>query len=69
MLVESFIGVDLAETTAAVTALAVLVQDSEIADNIDHSFLVYVDHALGTVVRDAFPTPVSIEVGRPWASR
>lgn len=110
-LVESFIGVDLAETTAALTTLAVLVQDPQVVDDIDQelahrrqpmplwlrglrelrvskahlmsaddhlganvvlgiewsggqgaSFLVYVDHALGTVVRDAFPTPVPIEV-------
>lgn len=110
-LVESFIGVDLAETTAALTTLAVLVQDPAIVDDIETelahrrqpmplwlrdleelrvtkahlmsaegdlganvvlgiewsggqgaSFLVYVDHTLGTVVRDAFPTPVPIEV-------
>ena len=34
-LVESLIGVDLAETTAALTTLPVLVQDPEIVDDID----------------------------------
>ena len=109
-LVESFIGVDLAETTAALTALAVLVQDDDVVADIEQelshrtqpmplwlrdlrettvssaqlmtaqgdrgenvllgiewsggggsAFLVYVDHLLGTVVRDAFPTPVPID--------
>ncbi|GAA2158617.1 DUF6398 domain-containing protein [Humibacillus xanthopallidus] len=108
--VESFIGIDLAETTAALNALAVLVRDAEMVGDIDAelahrrqpmplwlrdlrdtrvtkahlmaadgdrganvvlgldwsgghgaTFLVYVDHARGTVVRDAFPVPAPIE--------
>ena len=109
-LVETFIGVDLAETTAALSVLAVLVDDEHLVADIEAelshrrqpmplwlrglretrvtgaslmsavgdrgvnvvlglswagggggAFLVYVDHLLGTVVRDAFPAPESIE--------
>ncbi|NUR80883.1 MAG: hypothetical protein HOQ21_10610, partial [Dermatophilaceae bacterium] len=110
-LVESFIGVDLAETTAALSVLAVLLDDAEMVTDIEQelahrtqpmplwlrglretrvhdarlmdmpddtgqdlllgldwsgggsaTYVVYVDHGRGTVVRDAFPTPVSIDV-------
>lgn len=108
-LVESFIGVDLAETTAALHVLAVLVRDEDLVREIDAelghrtqpmplwlrdirdtrvrraavvsaeddigediilgiewagageaSFLTYIDHAAGTVVKDAFPAPMSV---------
>ncbi len=109
-LVETFIGVDLAETTAALSVLAVLVDDEHLVADIESelshrrqpmplwlrglretrvsgaslmsavgdrgvnvvlglswagggggAFLVYVDHLLGTVVKDAFPAPESME--------
>jgi hypothetical protein len=107
-LVESFIGVDLAETTAALHALQVLVPDTEVVsairaelgrrrqpmplwlkgigdtrvsgaammgtgpgDNIllgidwdgggSTTYVVYVDHTRGTVVRDAFPVPLTLD--------
>ena len=107
-LVESFIGVDLAETTAALHALQVLVPDTDVVnairaelgrrrqpmplwlkgiddtrvsgaaimgtgpgDNIllgidwsgggSTTYVVYVDHTRGTVVRDAFPVPLNLD--------
>lgn len=107
-LVESFIGVDLAETTAALHALQVLVPDTDVVsairaelgrrrqpmplwlkgigdtrvsgaaimgtgpgDNIllgidwdgggSTTYVVYVDHTRGTVVRDAFPVPLTLD--------
>jgi hypothetical protein len=107
-LVESFIGVDLAETTAALHALQVLVTDTDVVsairaelgrrrqpmplwlkgigdtrvsgaammgtgpgDNIllgvdwdgggSTTYVVYVDHTRGTVVRDAFPVPLTLD--------
>jgi hypothetical protein len=108
-LVDSFIGVDLAETTAALNVLVVLVTDPDLVREIDAelshrsqpmplwlkdiketrvtravvmseesgpgediilgiewagvgeaSFLTYVDHSSGTVVKDAFPAPMSV---------
>lgn len=110
-LVESFIGVDLAETTAALSVLAVLLDDADMVTDIEQelahrtqpmplwlrglretrvldarlidmpdargqdlllgvdwagggtgTYVVYIDHGRGTVVSDAFPTPVSIDV-------
>lgn len=108
-LVDSFIGVDLAETTAALHVLAALVRDEDLVREIDvelsqrsqpmplwlkdirqtsvtkavvvsaaadlgedvilgiewagvgeAAFLTYIDHAAGTVVKDAFPAPMSV---------
>ncbi|MHB1164654.1 MAG: hypothetical protein ACYC90_03030 [Candidatus Nanopelagicales bacterium] len=109
-LIESFIGIDVAETTAALTVLAALVPDDQLAQRIGQvlggrrqpmpawlrglreartepeawflthvlgdgddyligvalptgealSALVYVDHNLGGVVKDAFVAPVSL---------
>lgn len=109
-LVESFVGVDLAETTAALKVLSVLVTDPDLLQAISAelahrsqpmplwlrgidevrvsgaalmtedtgagddvvigidwpgggqgSFLTYVDHISGTVVKDAFPSPMSLD--------
>lgn len=109
-LVESFVGVDLAETTAALKVLSVLVADADLGASIRAelahrtqpmplwlrgidetrvsgaaimtegtatgddvilgidwagggrgSFLTYIDHASGTVVKDAFPSPMSLD--------
>lgn len=109
-LVESFIGVDLAETTAVLTVLTALVDEPDVIEDIERelthrtqplplwlkdlretavtaaqlmtvpgdsgqnvilglrwsggggaAFVVYVDHARGTVIRDAFPAPLAID--------
>lgn len=109
-LVESFVGVDLAETTSALKVLSVLVTDEGLREairaelthrtqpmplwlrDIDEtrvsgaalmtegsgtgddvilgidwagggqgSFLTYIDHTSGTVVKDAFPSPMSLD--------